>query len=251
MSHCIEIKDLDFYYGNFHALKKINLSVPKNSIVSLIGPSGCGKSTLLKTLNRMSDLVGNSRAEGSIVFEGRNIFDPGFEITELRKKVGMVFQQPNPFPLSIRENIEYGPRVHGIGEKQALEKIVFESLSGVMLWDCLKDRLDAMATSLLPDEQQRLCIARLIAVDPEVLLMDEPCSTLDPIATLEIEELMQKLKERYTIVIVTHNMQQAARASDFSGFMLTGELLEYAETGTLFSRPRDKRTDDYISGHYG
>lgn len=251
MANCIEIKNLDFFYGDFHALKKINLGVPKNSIVSLIGPSGCGKSTLLKVLDRMCDLNEGARAEGEIIFDGRDIFDPAFEITELRKRVGMVFQQPNPFPLSVRDNVEYGPRVHGVTDRGELEKIVFESLSGVMLWDSLKDCLDRPATELLPDEQQRLCIARLMAVGPDVLLMDEPCSTLDPISTLGVEELMQKLKERYTIVIVTHNMQQAARASDYSGFMLMGELVEYSETGILFSRPRDRRTDDYISGHYG
>lgn len=251
MDSAIKVNGLDFYYGDFHALKSISLDIPKNEITALIGPSGCGKSTLLKIFNRMSDLVAKSRVEGEILFKGKNIFAPGTDINLLRKQVGMVFQQPNPFPLSIRENIEYGPRVHGVRDRDILEKKLVESLEAVMLWDNLKDRLNKTATELLPDEQQRLCIARLIAVEPEVLLMDEPCSALDPISTLGVEELMQKLREKYTIIIVTHNMQQAARVSSMTGFMLMGDLVEYCETATLFSRPRDKRTDDYISGHYG
>ena len=251
MESAIKVRGLDFYYGDFHALKNVSLDIPKNEITALIGPSGCGKSTLLKIFNRMSDLVAKSRVEGEILFKDKNIFSPGTDINLLRKQIGMVFQQPNPFPLSIRENIEYGPRIHGTRDRDILEKKLVESLEAVMLWDNLKDRLNKTATELLPDEQQRLCIARLIAVEPEVLLMDEPCSALDPISTLGVEELMQKLRERYTIIIVTHNMQQAARVSSMTGFMLLGDLVEYSETGTLFSRPRDKRTDDYISGHYG
>ncbi len=251
MDAIIQISALDFYYGKFQALKNIHLSIEKNSIVALIGPSGCGKSTLIKVVNRMTDLIPGTRACGEILFEGKSIFDPKISITSLRKKIGMVFQQPNPFPLSVRENIEYGPKVHGERDKTKLEQLVQESLDAVMLWDTLKDRLNKKATELLPDEQQRLCIARLIAVEPDVLLMDEPCSTLDPIATLGIEELMQKLKEKYTILIVTHNMQQAARVSQYTGFMLLGELIEYSETSLIFSRPKNKKTDDYISGHYG
>ncbi|MEZ7891589.1 MAG: phosphate ABC transporter ATP-binding protein PstB [Candidatus Wallbacteria bacterium] len=248
----MKIKELDFYYGSFHAIKKVTMDILPRTIVALIGPSGCGKSTLLKILNRMCDIVDGAKVtHGDIIYKEKSIFSNEWNINQLRKQIGMVFQQPNPFPLSIRENIEYGPRVHGITSKDALEKIVRDSLESVLLWDHLKDKLNKKATELSPDDQQRLCIARLVATEPEILLMDEPCSTLDPIATGGVEELMQKLKEKYTIVIVTHNMQQAARVSDFTGFMLLGELIEYNKTGTLFSRPVDKRTDDYISGRYG
>lgn len=247
----LSVKNLNFYYGDFHALKSVNADFIKQKVIALIGPSGCGKSTLLKIFNRMSDLVENSRHDGEIIFSGSNIFAPETNINFLRKRVGMVFQQPNPFPLSVRENVEYGLRVHGIDDKDKLEKTLYESLDAVALWDCLKDRLDKNAVELLPDEQQRLCIARLLAVEPEILLMDEPCSALDPMATATVEELMRKLSEKYTIITVTHNMQQAARVSDYTGFMLMGELIEYQQTGILFSSPRDKRTDDYISGRYG
>lgn len=251
MEIILSTTNLDFYYGQFQALKNINLSVPPNKIVALIGPSGCGKSTLLKVFNRMTDLVEGNRVTGQVLYRGQDIFAPGQDITKLRKQIGMVFQQPNPFPLSIQDNLQYGPKVHGENDRTKLEQLVQESLEAVMLWDRFKDRLNKKATELLPDEQQRLCIARLIAVQPEILLMDEPCSALDPIATLEVEDLMQKLKEKYTIVIVTHNMQQAARSSDYTGFMLLGELIEYSDTPRLFASPRDQRTDDYISGHYG
>ncbi|HOT76516.1 MAG TPA: phosphate ABC transporter ATP-binding protein PstB [Candidatus Wallbacteria bacterium] len=247
----LRISNLDYYYGSFRALKSVSMDIVKNTIVALIGPSGCGKSTLLKTFDRMSDLVAGSRVEGEILYKGRNIFDPATDITLLRKQIGMVFQHPNPFALSLADNIKFGPRVHGERNAEKLDWLVESSLRAVGLWDHLKDKLDKKATELQADEQQRLCIARLIAVEPEVLLMDEPCSTLDPIATLNIEELMRELKKKYTIVTVTHNMQQAARVSDYSGFMLMGELIEYSKTASIFSNPRDKRTDDYISGHYG
>ncbi len=251
MNEILTITDLNFYYGDFHALKNVNLHIQKNTIVALIGPSGCGKSTLLKVLNRMTDLIPGNRVDGKIIFEGHNIFAPEIDITKLRKQIGMVFQSPNPFPLSIKDNITYGPRVHGEKDKNKLEKIVQESLEAVLLWEHVKDRLHQKATELQPDEQQRLCIARLIAVQPEILLMDEPCSSLDPVGIQGIEDLMQNLKEKYTIIIVTHNMQQAARCSDSTGFMLLGELLEFSATSLLFSSPKDKRTNDYISGHYG
>jgi len=247
----LQISNLDYYYGSFRALKSVSMDVKKNSIVALIGPSGCGKSTLLKTLNRMSDLVPGSRVTGEVLYKGENIFGPSCDITRLRKQIGMVFQHPNPFALSLADNIKFGPRVHGEKNKEKLDQAVESSLKAVGLWDQLKDRLDKKATELQSDEQQRLCIARLIAVEPEILLMDEPCSTLDPIATMNIEELMRELKKKYTIVIVTHNMQQAARVSDYSGFMLMGELIEHSATASIFSNPQDKRTDDYISGHYG
>lgn len=251
MEPIIRIQDLNFYYGTFHALKNISLVIPQNNVVALIGPSGCGKSTLLKVFDRMTDLVADHHVTGQVFFHDEDIFSPKANIHALRKKMGMVFQHPNPFPLSVRENIQYGPRLHGEKDDDKLEHIVQTALESVMLWDNLKDKLTKTATELLPDEQQRLCIARLLAVEPEVLLMDEPCSTLDPHATLQIEDLMRKLKEKYTIVIVTHNMQQAARVSDYTGFMLLGELIEYSETSLLFSVPKDKRTNDYISGHYG
>lgn len=247
----LKISGLDYYYGDFHALKSVSMDICRNSIVALIGPSGCGKSTLLKALDRMSDLIEGSRVSGEVLFKGENIFGAGVDITLLRKRIGMVFQHPNPFALSIADNIKFGPRVYGEKNKEKLDGLVESSLRAVGLWDQLKDRLDKKATELQADEQQRLCIARLVAVEPEILLMDEPCSTLDPIATLSIEELMRELKKNYTIVTVTHNMQQAARVSDYSGFMLMGELIEYSKTADIFSNPRDKRTDDYISGHYG
>ncbi len=247
----LKIDGLDYYYGDFHAIKKLSMQIKRNSIVALIGPSGCGKSTLLKALDRMSDLIEGSRVTGSVLFNGTNIFAPGSDIIQLRKRIGMVFQHPNPFALSIADNIKFGPRVHGERNKERLNAAVESSLKAVGMWELCKDRLDKKATELQADEQQRLCIARLIAVEPEILLMDEPCSTLDPIATGNIEDLMRELKKKYTIITVTHNMQQAARVSDYSGFMLSGELIEYSLTASIFSNPRDKRTEDYISGHYG
>ena len=247
----IVIRRLNLYYGDFHALKEINAAFKRRTITALIGPSGCGKSTLLRTLNRMNDLIAGVRTEGDVIIEGQDIFAPGIDLTQLRKRVGMVFQRPNPFPLSIYDNVLYGPRLHGRPPKSELEEILSRSLEAVELWDEVKDKLKTSALALTEEQQQRLCIARLLAVEPEVLLMDEPCSALDPMATLRIEELMQELKRRYTIIIVTHNMQQAARASDESGFMLLGELIEFGPTAAMFTRPQDIRTEDYITGKYG
>jgi phosphate transport system ATP-binding protein len=247
----IKVTELDFFYGKFQALKEINLGVDKNRITALIGPSGCGKSTFLRCLNRMNDLIDGTRTTGSINIDGQEILDPNFDLVTLRKKVGMVFQRPNPFPLSIFENIAFGLKVHRLARGEELETIVHQSLDAVLLWDELKDKLKKNALSLTLEQQQRLCIARLAAVKPDILLMDEPCSTLDPVATQRIEELMQRLKHDYTILIVTHNMQQAARVSDSTGFFLLGELIEFDLTGTIFTAPRDKRTDDYITGRYG
>ena len=243
---------LDLYYGDFQALKDVSLSVADRRITALIGPSGCGKSTLLRTFNRMNDLIQGVRIEGTVELEGTPIYGARrFEVGALRKRVGMVFQRPNPFPLSVRANVAYGPRVHGQAGGPELDGVVESSLRAVGLWEALKDRLEENATLLSGEQQQRLCIARVLAVEPDVLLMDEPCSALDPIATLHIEELMSQLVERYTIVIVTHNMQQAARVSDETGFMLLGELVEFGATEQLFTGPGDKRTEDYISGRYG
>ena len=247
----ISTSDLNLYYGNNHALKNINLDIYENQITAFIGPSGCGKSTYLKTLNRMNDLVQNVTIYGKVLIDGEDIYDPKVDTTLLRKKVGMVFQQPNPFPMSIYDNIAYGPRIHGIKGKAELDAIVEKSLRGAALWDEVKDRLKRSALGLSGGQQQRLCIARALAVEPEILLMDEPTSALDPISTLKIEDLMGELKKNYTVVIVTHNMQQATRIADYTAFFLVGEVVEYAPTTDLFSHPREKKTEDYITGRFG
>ena len=247
----ISTSDLNLYYGNNHALKNINLDIYENQITAFIGPSGCGKSTYLKTLNRMNDLVPNVTINGKVLIDGEDIYDPKVDTTLLRKKVGMVFQQPNPFPMSIYDNIAYGPRIHGIKGKAELDAIVEKSLRGAALWDEVKDRLKRSALGLSGGQQQRLCIARALAVEPEILLMDEPSSALDPISTLKIEDLMGELKKNYTVVIVTHNMQQATRIADYTAFFLVGEVVEYAPTTDLFSHPREKKTEDYITGRFG
>jgi phosphate transport system ATP-binding protein len=247
----VEIEKLDLWYGTKQALKSVTMSMPKHRVTAYIGPSGCGKSTLLRCLNRMNDLVDGVRITGTIRIGGVDIYDPALDVTELRKRVGMVFQKSNPFPKSIYENVAYGPRILGVGSRADLDGIVERSLKGAALWDEVSDRLRESALSLSGGQQQRLCIARAIAVEPDVLLMDEPCSALDPIATAKIEELMLELKNSYTIVIVTHNMQQAARVSDYTGFMLLGELVEFGVTRELFTNPRDKRTEDYITGRFG
>ena len=247
----LSIEDMNLYYGNFHALHDINMHIPEKEITAFIGPSGCGKSTLLKSLNRMNDLVEGVRIEGKVVLDGEDIYSPTVDTTLLRKKVGMVFQQPNPFPMSIYDNIAYGPRTHGIRSKAKLDQIVEEALRGAAIWDELKDRLKKSALGLSGGQQQRLCIARALAVKPEVLLMDEPTSALDPISTIKIEELAQELKKDYTIVMVTHNMQQATRISDKTVFFLLGEIIEAGKTDELFSMPKDKRTEDYITGRFG
>ncbi|MDD3579853.1 MAG: phosphate ABC transporter ATP-binding protein PstB [Desulfobacca sp.] len=247
----IILRFLNLYYGSFHALKDVNAAFSRQRITALIGPSGCGKSTLLRVLNRMNDLIDGVSITGQVLIEGQDIYHKGTNLIQLRKKVGMVFQRPNPFPLSIYDNIVYGPRLHGRPHKAELEAILMRSLEAVHMWEEVKDRLQSPALSLTEEQQQRLCIARLLAVEPEILLMDEPCSALDPLATLQLEELMRELIKDYTIIIVTHNMQQAARVSDDTGFMLLGELVEFAPTPQVFTRPRDQRTDDYISGKYG
>ena len=247
----ISTSDLNLYYGNNHALKNINLDIYENQITAFIGPSGCGKSTYLKTLNRMNDLVPNVTINGKVLIDGEDIYDPKVDTTLLRKKVGMVFQQPNPFPMSIYDNIAYGPRIHGIKGKAELDAIVEKSLRGAALWDEVKDRLKRSALGLSGGQQQRLCIARALAVEPEILLMDEPTSALDPISTLKIEDLMGELKKNYTVVIVTHNMQQATSIADYTAFFLVGEVVEYAPTTDLFSHPREKKTEDYITGRFG
>ena len=247
----IEIKDTNLYYGNFYALKNINMSIKEKHITALIGPSGCGKSTLLKTLNRMNDLIEGIRIQGNIFLDGEDIYRENYDVNLLRKRVGMVFQRPNPFPMSIYDNIAYGPRVHGIRDRKRLDEIVENSLRLAAIWDDVKDNLKKNALSLSGGQQQRICIARALAVEPEVLLMDEPTSALDPISTAKIEELIQELKKDYTIVIVTHNMQQAARISDYTAFLLKGELIEYEKTERIFSVPKDKRTEDYITGRFG
>lgn len=244
-------KDLNLHYGSNHALKSINMNIKEKAITAFIGPSGCGKSTFLKTLNRMNDLVPGVVIDGSVTLDGEDIYDPRVDTTLLRKKIGMVFQQPNPFPMSIYDNVAYGPRIHGIKSKAKLDQIVEESLQGAALFEEVKDRLKKSALSLSGGQQQRLCIARALAVEPEIILMDEPTSALDPISTLKIEDLMSELKDRYTVAIVTHNMQQAARISDYTAFFLVGEVIEFASTDTLFTRPVDKRTEDYITGRFG
>lgn len=244
------IHDMNLFYGDFQALKNINLDIPENRITAFIGPSGCGKSTLIKSLNRMNDLVEGCRITGDIRLDGENIYGD-IDINNLRKRVGMVFQKPNPFPMSIYDNIAYGPRTHGVRSKVRLDEIVENSLKGAAIWDEVKDRLKTSALGLSGGQQQRLCIARALAVEPEVLLMDEPTSALDPISTAKIEDLATELKNKYTIVMVTHNMQQAARISDKTAFFLLGEVVEYADTEKLFSFPQDKRTEDYITGRFG
>ena len=251
MNSKISVSNLNLYYGQNHALKSVNMEIPENEITAFIGPSGCGKSTFLKTLNRMNDLVEGVRIEGKVVLDGEDIYSPTVDTTLLRKKVGMVFQQPNPFPMSIYDNIAYGPRIHGIKNKAKLDEIVETSLKGAAIWDEIKDRLKKSALGLSGGQQQRLCIARALAVKPEVLLMDEPTSALDPISTLKVEELMAELKKNYTVAIVTHNMQQATRISDNTASFLVGEMVEMNKTEELFSRPMDKRTEDYITGRFG
>lgn len=251
MNYKIVINRLRLYYGELLALKGISLTVPSNSVLALIGPSGCGKSTCLRTLNRMNDLIDHVKIEGDVLLDGMNIYHPDTDVVMLRKRIGMVFQRPNPFPMSIYDNIAYGPRVHGITSKADLDLIVEKSLSGAALWDEVQDRLRQSAMGLSGGQQQRLCIARLLAVEPEVLLMDEPCSALDPISTMKIEELIAELKSKYTIIMVTHNMQQAARVSDDTAFFLNGDLIECSNTDAIFTRPQDKRTEDYITGRFG
>ena len=251
MNSILSVQDLCLWYGSHQALKDINIEIPEKSITALIGPSGCGKSTFLKTLDRMNDLIPDVKITGSIKYKGEDIFEPSVDVSELRRQVGMVFQKPNPFPMSIYDNIAYGPRTHGVKSRAKLDEIVEQSLRGAAIWDEVKDRLKKNALGLSGGQQQRLCIARALAVEPEVLLMDEPTSALDPISTSKIEELAMELKDRYTIVIVTHNMQQAVRISDHTAFFLLGERVEYGETEKLFSQPQDKRTEDNITGRFG
>ena len=251
MPAILSAHDLNLWYGAHQALHSISIDIPEKSITALIGPSGCGKSTFLKTLNRMNDLVGGVKITGEVTYEGENIYDPSVDVNELRKSIGMVFQKPNPFPMSIYDNIAYGPRTHGIRNKAKLDDIVEKSLRGAAIWDEVKDRLKKNALGLSGGQQQRLCIARALAVEPKVLLMDEPTSALDPISTSKIEDLATQLREQYTIVIVTHNMQQAVRISDTTAFFLLGELVEYGQTEQMFSQPQDKRTEDYITGRFG
>ena len=247
----LEAKDLDFFYGDSQALRHISLALPARRATALIGPSGCGKSTFLRAINRMGDLLPTARVAGTLTFHGQNIYAPGVNVTALRRHIGMVFQKPNPFPMSIYDNVAYGPRTHGLRERRRLDELVENSLRAAAIWDEVKDRLKKSALGLSGGQQQRLCIARALAVEPEVLLMDEATSALDPISTARIEELTLELRERYTIVMVTHNMQQAARISDKTAFFLTGELVEMGDTEGLFSMPRDKRTEDYITGRFG
>ncbi|WP_043713271.1 phosphate ABC transporter ATP-binding protein PstB [Symbiobacterium thermophilum] len=242
---------VDLYYGSYRALRSISLEIPANRVTALIGPSGCGKSSFLRCLNRMNDLIPGARVEGTITLDGADIYAPGVDVVALRRRVGMVFQRPNPFPMSIYDNVAYGPRIHGERRKAVLDEIVEQSLRGAALWDEVKDRLHRSALGLSGGQQQRLCIARSLAVKPEVLLMDEPASALDPISTAKIEELIRELRAQYSIVIVTHNMQQAARISDYTAFFLSGELIEHGPTGTIFTNPKDQRTEDYITGRFG
>ncbi|MCM1126410.1 MAG: phosphate ABC transporter ATP-binding protein PstB [Lachnospiraceae bacterium] len=251
INHVMTVKDLCLWYGNAQALKNINMEIEEGRITALIGPSGCGKSTFLKVLNRMNDLISGVRITGEVNYRDRNIFDAGIDVNELRRSIGMVFQKPNPFPMSIYDNVAYGPRTHGMKNKAKLDDIVERSLRGAAIWDEVKDRLKKSALGLSGGQQQRLCIARALAVEPDVLLMDEPTSALDPISTLKIEELAMELKDKYTIIIVTHNMQQAVRISDNTAFFLLGELIEYGNTQKMFEQPKDKRTEDYITGRFG
>lgn len=251
MSDILTVNDLCLWYGNTKALKNININIPEKSITALIGPSGCGKSTFLKTLNRMNDLIPGVKIEGEVCYNGNDIYGKDVDVNELRRNIGMVFQKPNPFPMSIYDNVAYGPRTHGITNKAELDEIVERSLKDAAIWDEVKDRLKKNALGLSGGQQQRLCIARALAVEPDILLMDEPTSALDPISTSKIEELCTQLKEKYTIVIVTHNMQQAVRISDYTAFFLLGDLVEFSETEKMFSQPENKRTEDYITGRFG
>lgn len=251
MSDILTVNDLCLWYGNTKALENININIPEKSITALIGPSGCGKSTFLKTLNRMNDLIPGVKIEGEVCYNGNDIYGKDVDVNELRRNIGMVFQKPNPFPMSIYDNVAYGPRTHGITNKAELDEIVERSLKDAAIWDEVKDRLKKNALGLSGGQQQRLCIARALAVEPDILLMDEPTSALDPISTSKIEELCTQLKEKYTIVIVTHNMQQAVRISDYTAFFLLGDLVEFSETEKMFSQPEDKRTEDYITGRFG
>ncbi|KYD09007.1 MAG: phosphate ABC transporter ATP-binding protein [Caldibacillus debilis] len=249
--NAVETKDLNVYYGSFHALKNVRLSIKEKAVTALIGPSGCGKSTFLRTINRMNDMIPNFRVEGKVLVKNKDVYAPDTDVVELRKNVGMVFQRPNPFPMSIYDNVAYGPRIHGIKKKQDLDIIVERSLKYAALWDEVKDRLHKSALGLSGGQQQRLVIARVLAVEPEVILMDEPASALDPISTAKIEQLILELKEKYTIIIVTHNMQQAARVSDDTAFFLNGEVVEFAGTKDMFTRPKNPQTESYISGRFG
>ncbi|AEG18924.1 phosphate ABC transporter ATP-binding protein PstB [Methanobacterium paludis] len=251
MSEIIEVEDLNVYFDEAHILKDINIKIPEKAVTALIGPSGCGKSTFIRTLNRMNDLIPMFKKEGKVLLDGEDIYDPKVDVVELRKKVGMVFQKPNPFPKSIFENVAYGLEIHGVEDKDKIEKTVERSLKAAAIWDEVKDKLDKSAMGLSGGQQQRLCIARTIAVSPEVILMDEPCSALDPISTTKIEDLIHKLKKDYTIIIVTHNMQQATRVSKHTAFFLNGEIVESGRTDKLFIEPEDKRTEDYITGRFG
>lgn len=247
----VSIQNMDLYYGDFHALKNLNLEIPANQVTAFIGPSGCGKSTCIKSLNRMNDLIDGCKITGTIKIDGEDIYAPRTDVTLLRKRAGMVFQKANPFPMSVYDNIAYGPRVHGIKNRAKLDEIVENSLRGAALWDEVKDRLKKSALGLSGGQQQRLCIARALAVEPDILLMDEPTSALDPISTLKIEDLMEELKKDYTVIVVTHNMQQAARVADMTAFFLLGEIIEFDKTQLMFSTPRDKRTEEYITGRFG
>jgi phosphate transport system ATP-binding protein len=251
MDYRIEVKDLNVYFDEAHILKDVNINIKKNMVTSLIGPSGCGKSTFIRTLNRMNDLIDTFKMDGSVLLDGNDIYDPKVDVVDLRKKVGMVFQKPNPFPKSIFDNVAYGLRIHGVSDKDFIEQRVEESLKEAALWDEVKEKLDKSAMGLSGGQQQRLCIARTIAVEPEVILMDEPCSALDPISTTKIEDLIHKLKKEFTIIIVTHNMQQATRVSKYTAFFLHGEIVESGLTDKLFIEPEDKRTEDYITGRFG
>ena len=247
----VSIQNMDLYYGDFHALKNLNLEIPANQVTAFIGPSGCGKSTCIKSLNRMNDLIDGCKITGTIKIDGEDIYDPRTDVTLLRKRAGMVFQKANPFPMSVYDNIAYGPRVHGIKNRAKLDEIVENSPRGAALWDEVKDRLKKSALGLSGGQQQRLCIARALAVEPDILLMDEPTSALDPISTLKIEDLMEELKKDYTVIVVTHNMQQAARVADMTAFFLLGEIIEFDKTQLMFSTPKDKRTEEYITGRFG
>ena len=247
----VSIKNMDLYYGDFHALKNLNMEIPANQVTAFIGPSGCGKSTCIKSLNRMNDLIDGCKITGTIKIDGEDIYDPRTDVTLLRKRAGMVFQKANPFPMSVYDNIAYGPRVHGIKNRAKLDEIVEKSLRGAALWDEVKDRLKKSALGLSGGQQQRLCIARALAVEPDILLMDEPTSALDPISTSKIEDLMEELKKDYTVIVVTHNMQQAARVADMTAFFLLGEIIEFDRTQLMFSTPKDKRTEEYITGRFG
>lgn len=247
----IYTENLNLFYGKFQALKNISIQIKENKVTALIGPSGCGKSTFLRTLNRMNDLIEDTHIEGKVILDNKNIYDKDVDVVDLRKRVGMVFQKPNPFPMTIYDNIAYGPRIHGNRDKKKLDEIVERSLMGAALWDEVKDRLRSSALGLSGGQQQRLCIARVLAVEPEVVLMDEPCSALDPISTMKIEELIEQLKQNYTIIIVTHNMQQAGRISDYTAFFLNGEVIEFGTTEELFYNPKHKKTEEYITGRFG